>query len=93
MWKKLRDLYEGNILPSEQGRPKTEEYSVLQKNFIKHREEFKDKIGSHFNDELQKLMDEQLDIFALELTQTFIDGFRLGAKMIIEVFEENPPYE
>lgn len=33
-------------------------------------------------------MDEQLDMLPLELSEMFIDGFRLGARMIIEVFED-----
>lgn len=90
MQEMLRELYGGSIYPSEQGRPKTEEYSVLVKNFSKHKEEFKQKIGVHFYDELQRIMDEQFNIFDLELEQAFINGFCLGARMIIEVYEGKP---
>ena len=33
-------------------------------------------------------MDEQLDLCPLELTESFLDGFRLGARLAIELFEE-----
>lgn len=32
-------------------------------------------------------MDEEFDAVPLELSETFISGFRLGAKMMIEIFE------
>lgn len=33
-------------------------------------------------------MDEQLDTFPYDTSSMFIDGFRLGARMMIEIFEE-----
>lgn len=33
-------------------------------------------------------MDKQIDGYPLEWNAAFIDGFRLGARMIIEIFSE-----
>ena len=33
-----------------------------------------------------KIMDEQLDVIPFEFSEMFIDGFKLGAKMMAEVF-------
>lgn len=33
-----------------------------------------------------KIMDEQLDVIPYEFSEMFIDGFKLGAKMMAEVF-------
>ena len=35
-----------------------------------------------------EIMDEQLDALPLETAETFIFGFRLGAKIILEVLED-----
>ena len=35
-----------------------------------------------------EIMDEQLDTIPYEISNMFIDGFRLGARMMIEVFED-----
>lgn len=32
-------------------------------------------------------MDEQLDVIPTEFSEMFIDGFRLGARIMIEVFQ------
>ena len=33
-----------------------------------------------------EIMDEQLDVIPYEFSEMFIDGFKLGAKMMAEVF-------
>lgn len=35
-----------------------------------------------------KIMDEQLDVIPFEFSEMFIDGFKLGAKMMAEVFRD-----
>lgn len=34
-------------------------------------------------------MDEQLDTLPLEMSEMFIDGFRLGARMMIEIYQKD----
>ena len=87
MSKILQDLYNGEIYPAEQYLPKIEEYSALRKKHYEHYEDFIQKLGSPLDKEFIQIMDEQLDTLPIEFSEMFIDGFRLGAKMIIEVFE------
>lgn len=35
-----------------------------------------------------EIMDEQLDAIPIEMAETFIAGFRLGARLMVEVFED-----
>ena len=35
-----------------------------------------------------KIMDEQLDVIPFEFSEMFIDGFKLGARMMAEVFRD-----
>ncbi|WP_027398820.1 DUF6809 family protein [Anaerovorax odorimutans] len=87
MGKILKALYDGKLYPAEQYQPMTEDYIVLLKNHYENYENFIEKLGSPLDKEFIKIMNEQLDIVPFELSETFIDGFRLGAKMMIEVFE------
>ena len=88
MNKILQDLYDGKIYPAEQYRPLIEEYEILQKKQFEHYEGFIKKIGSPLDKEFEKIMDEQLETLPIELSEMFIDGFRLGARMMVEVFED-----
>ena len=83
--KTLLDLYYGRIAPAEQYQPLIEEYSVLRKKQYRHYNEFIEKLSSPLNKEFEIIMDEQLDTLPYDFSQTFIDGFRLGAKMMMEI--------
>lgn len=89
MSKILRQLYEGEIFPAEQFRPKLKEYLAIRKRNATHYDHFIQKLENPLLvDEFRKIMDEQLDLCPLELTESFLDGFRLGARLAIELFEE-----
>ncbi|SHJ30776.1 DUF6809 family protein [Hespellia stercorisuis] len=88
MDKILKALYEGEIYPAEQYLPLIEEYKDLWKKNYQKYEDFIKKVGSPLDKEFIKIMDEQLDAVPLELSEMFIDGFRLGARMMIEIFED-----
>jgi len=38
----------------------------------------------------EAVMVDKLEIAALEQTQAFVDGFKLGAKLLVEVLAETP---
>lgn len=88
MDKILQDLYSGELYPAEQYRPLIEEYKILRKKQYEHYADFIKKIGSPLDKEFEQIMDEQLDTLPIEFSEMFIDGFRLGARMMIEVFED-----
>ena len=84
----LQALYDGKIYPAEQFRPMIEEFKILQEKKREHYENFIKKLNSPLDEEFDNIMDEQLDTLPLELRERFIDGFRLGARMMVEVFED-----
>lgn len=85
MGKVLQALYGGEIYPERQYRPKIREYEKLWKEYYKNHEDFIKKIGSPLDKQFIQIMDQQMDMFPLELSETFLDGFRLGARMMIEI--------
>ncbi|MEW4411423.1 DUF6809 family protein [Clostridium sp. AN503] len=87
----LKQLYNGEISPAEQYLPFMEEYKKLWKEQYQHYEDFVqelNKLSTPLGDRFIKIMNEQLETIPLELSEMFIDGFRLGVKMMIEVFED-----
>lgn len=88
MNKTLRALYEGELCPAEQYLSMIEDLTARRRVRYQHYEDFIKKLGSPLDQEFARIMDENFDEIPVELTQTFIDGFRLGARMIIEIYED-----
>lgn len=87
----LKQLYDGEIYPAEQYLPLMEEYKKLRKEQYQHYDDFVqelNKLSTPLGNRFIKIMDEQLDTVPLEFSEMFIDGFRMGARMMIEVFED-----
>lgn len=89
MYEILRALYDGEIQPAEQHRPMIDEYTAVYKSNYEHYAKFVEKLGSPLDREFMRIMDEQMDAVPLELTQVFVDGFRLGAKMMIDILDNH----
>lgn len=84
----LKQLYNGEIYPCEQYRPVMEEYKAMRKKQMENYDIFIKKLSSPLDMEFIRIMEEQLDTLPLDFFQMFTDGFRLGAKMMIEVLED-----
>ena len=85
----LSELYEGNIFPAEQYSPRIEEYRQIHQSHYKQYNNFIEtlsKLEPPLDKQFIKIMDEQLDVIPFEFSEMFIDGFKLGAKMMAEVF-------
>ena len=86
----LSELYEGNIFPAEQYSPRSEEYRQIHQNHYKHYDNFIEtlsKLEPPLDKQFIKIMDEQLDVIPYEFSEMFIDGFRLGARIMIDIFQ------
>lgn len=46
-------------------------------------------IEPQLKEQFIKILDEQLDFFPLDTSEMFIDGFRLGARMMLEIFQND----
>ena len=85
----LSELYEGKIFPAEQYSPRSEEYRKIHQRNYHHYDSFIEtlrKLEPPLDKQFIKIMDEQLDVIPFEFSEMFIDGFKLGAKMMAEVF-------
>lgn len=85
----LEQLYNGEIFPAEQYVPRGEGYRKIHQENYEHYKDFIELL-SKLNPPLDKrfieIMDEQLDAIPYEFSEMFIDGFRLGVRIMAEVF-------
>lgn len=84
----LSDLWYGNIAPHERTIPRNNEYRKLLQQLTEHGNQ----IRIAFTPDLKTIFDEYESIYttinAKNEEEAFILGFRLGAKMILDVLEE-----
>ncbi|NCD08537.1 MAG: hypothetical protein EOL98_03760 [Negativicutes bacterium] len=85
----LSELYNGNIVPQSRPIPKDSKYRELQNDLG----ELADSLAQRLNDEDKQVLDEIMitwsNISTVNGEDCFIEGFRLGARMILEIFEKD----
>lgn len=81
----LEQLYNGEMMPIEQHSPMFEKQRA---RFLKGKEIFAKKLEESLQKEFEVLMDDYMSIFSVEMAQEFSNGFKLGARMMCEVFSE-----
>lgn len=84
----LADLYEGKLHPDETIMPTEPEYRQNNRAISKSLEVCRMK----FSEGDFKLLEEVLDLYgtshAILNSASFVEGFKMGALMMIEIFEE-----
>lgn len=88
----LQKLYDGELCPAEQVSSKVEKYQNIKRKHYYNYENFAKKLKKlkpPLHKKFMAIIDEQLDIVALEELDVFIDGFKLGAKMMMEILDNN----
>ena len=87
----LEEFYRGNINPSEKFFEKGSEYAGLMQTFVDNEEKLVEYFKSTPNTDkeegyLSELIDSINGINSIGLEECFIDGWRLGAKFILDTF-------
>ena len=86
----LLKLYDGEVFPVEQYTSRTEVYRKMCQEHYKHYDEFIKQLKllePPLTKRFIEIMDEQLDTVSIEMSEMFIDGFRLGARMVIKIYQ------
>ena len=86
----LQNLYWGNIEPYEQFQIKTEEQIALQKKQFAEYDAFEKKLSEIDNELLisfRKIHEQLFLDLPYEHESVFVCGFRLGARIMMEVME------
>lgn len=81
----LQQLYDGEIVPYEQYQPQNKEYKQMEEKHFRHYEEFAKQLDEPLREQFVKLMDEQGETTPYRDSEMFIQGFKLGARMMLEI--------
>ena len=82
----LEELYDGNIYPDELIISKNPEYKLLNKRISEMLSMWKKKLSEDDYNQLEKLLDVCSQSSSLEISESFLYGFRLGSLIMVEVF-------
>ena len=82
----IRELFYGNIHPYERDNPKDSECDKLNKLIIRHDTALKATLNGQEVEIMEKLKDALTEQSNLCECEGFINGFRLGVRLIVEVF-------
>jgi len=82
----IRELFYGNIHPYERDIQKDSECDKLNKLIIRHDATLKAMLTEQEAEILEKLKDALTEQSSLSECEGFVNGFRLGVRLIAEVF-------
>ncbi|MDT3429151.1 hypothetical protein J2Z22_004751 [Paenibacillus forsythiae] len=82
----LEGLFYGNIRPDECIKPNNPEYPLLTREISKTMEEYKKQFSADEFDSLEKLVDLLGESTSIYSAASFVQGFRMGALMMVEVY-------
>lgn len=85
----LQRLYTCGIMPREcHNRPDCNEYDKLGKQSQALQEQLQDGLSKEQTELLEKLMETQLGIHAYEQAVAFAEGFRIGGRLVTELYRD-----
>ena len=88
MKKTLKDLWYGNISPNEERYIDETVQKKLTAQYFEYDEKLKTILSQEERDIVEKREDVLSQISSYHESEAFISGFRLGAKIMLEVLEE-----
>ena len=81
----IKELWYGNIVPQEDGIFNKPEFKELLGNVARHHEELAGSLTDKQKELLDKMMDNRNEFDSLAEARVFEYGFKLGAKMMLEM--------
>ena len=84
----LEELWYGNILPHELDVSPKSSLERLGRLIVRNEEELDPLLSEKAKEVFEKLMENQADRTRLNECEAFVYGFRLGAKIMLEVMDD-----
>jgi hypothetical protein len=85
----LEELWYGNIAPWEKGFKNCGEYSELLRLVIRHIDELRERLNDEEKEIFEKFTECNNEMHGIAEREAFIQGFTLGARIIIEVMSKD----
>ena len=83
----LEELWYGNVAPSERSMDKGSPMWELGRLIVRNEEELAPLLSAKAKEVLEKLRDNQSELNDLNECEVFVCGFRLGARIMLEVLD------
>ena len=84
----IEDLYFGRISPYEMNISATPEYQKLKALADRNEDLLRESLSDEQREMLEKLIETVADISSISERDMFINGFRLGIKLMIDVMQD-----
>ena len=81
----LEELWYGRINPCQRTQPDDKSASELTKQIVEKEDELVALLSNEAKEILDQMRDKQLDLSTSNERKAFISGFRLGARIMLEV--------
>ena len=81
----IEDLWYGNISPCERDIKRSSEYSDVLERIVQHEKELHARLNDEEKEILEKFVICTNEMCCISEREMFVQGFMLGAKLIIEV--------
>ena len=83
----LEDLWYGNLSPNERTIQKNSEYARLSKESLQCEEQFIKDLSAEGRQAYEDHTTKQMTLSSIAECDSFVSGFRLGARMMLEIFQ------
>ena len=83
----ISELWYGNIEPQDRKIPRDKEYKQLLKKICEYEEQFRGIFSPEQQKDFEDYENATISVTAISEEASFVEGFRLGAKMILEVLQ------
>ena len=84
----LNLLYRGELHPEEDYHPMMPELMEVRNTFVAHREELLARLDEKTRKEVQELFEERTFVSSYEIEDAYVQGMRMGAKMLAALLKE-----
>ncbi|KUP23384.1 DUF6809 family protein [Paenibacillus sp. DMB5] len=81
----LEDFYYGKLHPNELVKPNNPEIQQLNRKIADALQKLQQNLGDRDLEQLEKLLELQIEMDSLQSALSFIQGYKIGALMMIEV--------
>lgn len=82
----LKDLYRGNVTPADRQIIKGSEVARMMEELSKAEDILQESLAPELLPILKRLTDAQIRIDGLTAEEYYIDGFKTGARFMLEIF-------
>ena len=84
----IQDLYYGRVSPYEMSISTVPEYQKLKALADRNEDSLRESVSDEQKEMLDKLIETVTDISSISERDMFINGFRLGIKLMIDVMQD-----